>query len=950
VIDWSKRIGILTREEQSTCCFSGLQRSADQRQSNILKDLNSVYTKRKSRRFGKIHSRANFLQVFGRLFFVALAWPLLFSRVSAQPARPFVHPDRIRYDSQCLTIDGKDIFIYSGAFHYFRCPKELWPDRFQKIKDAGFNTVETYVPWNWCERQMPDGVNDFSKVDLKDFDDWLTMAEHFGFYIIVRPGPYICAEWDTGGYPQWLLTKKPENPLRSQAWLRSDDPVYLSWSKHWYDAVCPVIARHQITRKAPGQPGVILVQVENEYDFGPPFPDEVRINQVKALAQYARADGIDVPLITCWTHVVRGSADPILRQIFDCCNFYPRWAVEDTLKNMEELRPEQPDAPMATTELQGGWFANVGGQLSQDQDGLTGSQINNLTLFVMEHGETILNYYMLFGGTNPDDWAARDITSTYDYNAPIREWGGAGDRYQRVSAIGHMLQEHGVRLARSSAVDCHVTTTQNDITVVERRALDGSRYFFVRTSQNRESRQGTATVRAGFEPPIVFDYDLEPFGAKILYLPPGVHDASAGEWLPKAMPPIERPADLPAGVAITSARMRNDPGPAHWTRIKSGEALARAGIYDSHFIFYRAQVSCATATNLLVNYPDGDAVATLVNGHPIAQMGSNLRSALFNLPAGVDSICLLYENHGHLNGGAAMENPCGIRAIRLTGSALANGTPIAGWRMQIVNGTDNRPEVASYFNDTAWSPEAVDNLEANQLTPNQDAVFRAGVDLTAADLNTGKMALSFGRVDDYGWVYVNGTLIGHTTDWSLAYSFDVTRVLHPGRNVIAVVVQNVGGGGGIGLPALTATSDNPPVRLQSFGRPAGDEEQWWKSDLDDASWTSIAIGQTNAPSPDDSVLTWYRMSFSLPSPQPGVWVPWRLHLMASGNGFVYFNGHPLGRYWNVGPQHDFFLPECWLHFGDGQSNNLTLNLRPTGGDAAIQSAIVEPYSDFAENR
>ncbi|HSY44068.1 MAG TPA: beta-galactosidase, partial [Candidatus Acidoferrum sp.] len=449
---------------------------------------------------------ANFLQKLSRLVLVTFLAPLLFSRISAQSARPFLHPDRIRYDSQCLTIDGKDVFIYSGAFHYFRCPKELWHDRFQKIKDAGFNTVETYVPWNWCEQQMPTGVNDFSRIDLKDFDDWLTMAEQFGFYIIVRPGPYICAEWDTGGYPQWLLTKKTENPLRSQEWLRSDDPVYLAWCRHWYDAVCPIIARHQITRKAPGQPGVILVQLENEYDF-PDFPDEVKINQVKALAQDARADGIDVPFISCWTHVVRGSTDPILRQIFDCCNFYPRWAIDNTSNDVEKLRREQPDAPLGTTELQGGWFSNVGGQLSQDQDGLTAAQINNLTLFMIQNGESLLSYYMLFGGTNPDDWGARGITTTYDYAAPIREWGGAGERYQRVWAIGHMLQEHGVKLARSSAVNCDVTT-QNDVTVVERRAPDGSRYFFVRNSQNRERRQGSATVREnGNSAEITFNYD-----------------------------------------------------------------------------------------------------------------------------------------------------------------------------------------------------------------------------------------------------------------------------------------------------------------------------------------------------------------------------------------------------------------------------------------------------------
>jgi hypothetical protein len=886
--------------------------------------------------------------MFYRLIFIALLASLSWSAVIAQSARPFLHPDRIRYDSQCLTIDGKDIFIYSGAFHYFRCPKELWHDRFQKIKDAGFNTVETYVPWNWCERQMPAGVNDYSKVDLQDLDDWLTMAEQFGFYIIVRPGPYICAEWDTGGYPQWLLNKKPENPLRSQGWFRSDDPVYLAWCKHWYDAVCPVIARHQITRKAPGQPGVILVQVENEYDF-PEFPVDVKINQVKALALDARADGIDVPFITCWTHFVRGSTDPVLRQIFDFCNFYPRWAVDDTLNSMEELRRGQPDAPMGTTELQGGWFSNVGGELSQDQDGVTASEINNLTLFTIQNGETILSYYMLFGGTNPDDWAARNITSTYDYDAPIREWGGVGERYQRVWAIGHMLQEHGVSLARSSTVGCRVTTTQHDVAVVERRAPDGGRYFFVRTPQHRDPRQGTATVKEKDGSSLTFNYDLEPFGAKIFYLPPGVNDAAAGEWLPKPAPAIERPADLPAGVAIASVKMKADPGPAHWTRLKPGEALAQAGIYDSHFIFYRTQVSCPAATNLLV-YLDGDAVLALVNGNAVAPSGNNLTASLFNLPAGKNSVRLLYENHGHSNGGNGMENPSGILAARLTGSALADGNPITGWRMQIVHGTQNRLEVAPDFNDADWAPVSVDDINANQLTQNQDAVFRAGVDLAAAELNGAKMILNIGRIDDNGWVYVNGTLVGSTTDWSRAWSFDATRELHPGHNVIAVVVQNGGAGGGLGLPALGAASNNRLVPLKSFGRPAGDEKQWWKPDLDDASWTSVAISPTGARSTGDSVLTWYRMSFSLPSPQAGVWVPWRLHLMASGNGFLYLNGHPLGRYWNAGPQHDYFLPECWLHFGDGQPNNLTLNLRPTDNGAAIQSATVEPYSDFAENR
>src|SRR5438876_4036914 len=106
--------------------------------------------------------------------------------------RPFPHPERIRYDGHCLTIEGKDTFIFSGAFHYFRCPKELWRERFAKMKAAGCNAVETYVAWNWHEREKPSSVDDFSKVDLTELDDWLKMAEdEFGFYVILRPGPYI---------------------------------------------------------------------------------------------------------------------------------------------------------------------------------------------------------------------------------------------------------------------------------------------------------------------------------------------------------------------------------------------------------------------------------------------------------------------------------------------------------------------------------------------------------------------------------------------------------------------------------------------------------------------------------------------------------------------------------------------------------------------------------------
>ena len=739
---------------------------------------------------------------------------------AADLPRAFTLPDRIRYDSQCLTIDGRDVFIFSGAFHYFRSPKPLWADRFQKIKAAGFNCVETYVPWNWHEREMPAGLNDLSKVDLTDLEDFLNLAESFGLYVILRPGPYICAEWDGGGFPQWLMTKKPAQPLRPEIWLRTDDPVYLDWCRHWYDVVCPVIAKHQITHKSPGQPGVILFQIENEYDFvKPKLSEEIMRNQLRTLAECARTNGIDVPLFTCVTHAVRGTNDPLLQQIFDANNFYPLWKVDETQKKIEQLRQEQRDAPLATTELQAGWFAKIGGKLSEEQDGITAAQINNLTLFMIQNGETILNYYMIFGGSNPGDWAARNMISSYDYNAPIRECGGVGDRYQRVQAIGKMLREHGAQLTRSVAVDAETQTSQNDVTVVERRAADGGRFFFVRTSQHTEPRKGVAVIKdkLASAPEIKFAYNLEPFGSKILYLAVGVNNPARGEWLPKLEQEILRPTNLPP-VKIAVARMQTDSGSEHWQSLRSGEDLACAGIYDSRFLFYEAAVNCSNPMNLLVEFPGGDAVLAEVNGKRISRSEGDSAHSVYKLPAGKSAVRFLYENHGHDNGHAAMENLRGILAAEL----FASGEKFSNAPVKI------------------------------------------------------------------------------------------------------------------------------PVALR-LGDPRGAVEKWWETKFDDSRWQTIKLGE-NITKKNPAPLVWWRMNFELPKPATNVWLPWQLHLEATGNGFLFLNGHAIGRYWQAGPQQEFFLPECWLDFGSGKTNNLTLSLRPLEHGAGIHTATIEPYGKFAEYR
>jgi Glycosyl hydrolases family 35 len=761
------------------------------------------------------------------------------------PPRVFSHPDRIRYDSQCFTIEGKDTFIFSGAFHYFRCPKELWSDRFDKIKAAGFNTVETYVAWNAAEPTMPASVDDYSKVDLKDLDDWLTMAEARGLYVILRPGPYICAEWDCGGFPQWLLTKRPVD--YKGLWLRSDEPTFVAWSNHWFHAVDQIAVKHQLTHRAPGSFGIILYQLENEYGQHQPYDVEVRY--LHALGKQAMDDGIDVPLFTCWTEVVRGNTDPILRQVYDTVNLYPRFKVDSIADKIAELQKQQPDAPLQTTELQGGWFTRPGDDNSMSKswtdvvDSLSPAQIQNLTLYAIEKGDRVMNYYMLAGGTNFGDLAPQGITTSYDYSAPIREIGSVGEKYQRVAAIGAMLKEHG-DLARTTEMLCDFKTDQKDVTVAGRRSDDGNIYFFVRTNQHAEARKGHVEISYHFSArngssvetseviqKFQVDYDLEPFGSKIFYIPasktnfPGAQvtletEIKKAEWLPNLIAATKRPTDgLPTTIKLTQALTKSDPGPAQWQQLKDGQTLEQMGIYDRRFVFYRTHLNnggdkAIHAPPLLsILAPSRDHLLSFVNGQfepDIVQAGKS-RPGLIH--GGDYTIEMLYENVGQRVGGAGMEEMAGIRKIE----TLA--------------------------------------------TPNSK----------------------------------------------------------PAELPVEIGTESTGFAG-----------------------------QWWKSDLDETGWKNQGIDQ---PTDSAAGLNWSRLKFELPEVKKGIWVPWVARLTTTGNGFLYLNGHALGRYWQVGPQHDFFLPECWMNCGPGKTNVLTMCLRSVDGKpVAITSAEIVPVNEVAEFR
>ena len=308
--------------------------------------------------------------------------------------------------NQTFLLNGEPFIVKAAEVHYPRIPRPYWEHRIKLCKALGMNTLCIYVFWNIHEQR--EGEFDFS--DNNDVAAFCRLAQKNGMYVIVRPGPYVCAEWEMGGLPWWLLKKKD---IR----LREQDPYFMERVKIFEKKVGEQLAPLTIQNGGP----IIMVQVENEY--GSYGEDKPYITEIRDCLRDIYGEKLTLFQCDWSSNFEKNGLDDLVWTM----NFGTGANIDHEFKRLGELRP---NAPKMCSEFWSGWFDKWGAnhETRPAKDMVEGMDE------MLSKGISF-SLYMTHGGTSFGHWAganspgfAPDVTS-YDYDAPINEYGGTTDKY-----------------------------------------------------------------------------------------------------------------------------------------------------------------------------------------------------------------------------------------------------------------------------------------------------------------------------------------------------------------------------------------------------------------------------------------------------------------------------------------------------------------------------------------
>ncbi|AHH95940.1 beta-galactosidase [Kutzneria albida] len=901
---------------------------------------------------------------------VAAALVLSFLHPGPTPAAQAAEQPRaqhsVSYDGYSFLVDGKRTYLWSGEFHYYRLPSvDLWRDVLQKMKAAGFNATSLYFDWGY--HSPKEGSYDFTGV--RDVDKLLDIAAEVGLYVIARPGPYINAEVDGGGFPTWLSTR-PGN-------TRTADPAYLKYSDEWQGRIDQILARHQLTD---GRGTVIAYQVENEYYNGKPDGRTYMAH----LEAKARADGIKVPL-TGNNNGTFNSGDGALDvdgadsypQGFDCSNPTKWNGVPDISYD------HVPGKPLYTAEFQGGAFDPWGGpgygkcaQLINDQFADVFYKQN------IAVGATAQSFYMLYGGTSWGWSAIPQNYTSYDYGAAITESRQLDAKYAQDKLIGYFTQAVApltktdklavaqpespeiVDTARSNpdtGTQFHVvrhkdsTSTAKTSTHLVLDLGTAGRYPVVPqdpkatiTLDGRQSKILVAGYDLGASPmrystsEIMTNATIGDRDVAVLYGDRG----TVGETvLHYAAKPTVTVLDGTAQSTWDAQRgdLRLDYDHQGLTRVLiTGGArplLLLLADKDSAKSFWRLDTVSGPVlvrgTHLLRTATgEGDRLA--LTGDTDTEGGAEVFTAAKSLS----------WNGNPVQG---QRTPSGTLAVTLPTAKPVSVPALDNWRHQ-----QESPESQPGFDDSSW-PVATKTTTNSKTTPaSLPVLFADDYDFHTGNTwyrgrfhSSGKetgLTLSSQSGGPAGTVsvWLNGRFLGSSADARHEFAFPAGTVLGQGDNVVSVLTVNMGhdedynpsngnkSARGLLGAALTGAPLTPITwRLQGVrggedgldpvrgplntGGLYGERAGWSLPGYPDQSWARVSL-PANDTTPG---VSWYRTSATLNLPQ-GQDTSIGLEIADSPSrhyrALLFVNGWQLGQYVNdTGPQHSFPVPNGVLN-------------------------------------
>ncbi|MEH7334389.1 beta-galactosidase [Neobacillus drentensis] len=819
----------------------------------------------------------------------------------------------ITYDKKSWKIHNKRIFILSAAIHYFRLPKAEWSEVLDKAKAGGCNTIETYIPWNFHE--MNEGEWDFS--GDKDLVHFFQLCAAKGLYVIARPGPYICAEWDFGGFPWWLSTKKGIQ-------YRSSNSIFLQYVDKYFDKVIPIIEEFQLTKKGT----VIMVQIENEFQaYGKPD---------KTYMEYLRdgmlARGIDVPLVTCY-----GAVDGAVE-------FRNFWS--DAKQAAEILDERFANQPKGVMEFWIGWFEHWGGSKANQK---TPEQLETECYQLLINGFSAINYYMYFGGTNFDHWGGRTVgeqtfsTTSYDYDVAIDEYLQPTRKYevlkrfhsftkwlepvltnadqretdlklpsylksQRVvSPYGEVIfiENHRQERVQSQALlddeTVPFTIEANAVLPIVRHVEVGNSFSIVTlTGQTTGFNTDKAVIyheegqrsflklqlnrKAEVQCPMPNRFEISEDGMVSFHLFHGSQpqtvqlsfedgtsysiEVASRKSLEIAVPHLERSSAIhplqwekaDEKLCFLSGNVKEADKPLDFSSF--GQFSGYLG-YESEFFTVESKDMTIVFTRI------EDPVMVFCNGQYVGKL-SMIGAAAIDVPVkkGKNTLTCLVQNMGRFNFTQALGEPKGMsEAPALNGKYVSIRE---GWQVEgcgIPHHLSNIPKIEgrigflnSFFND------------------GYDRAVLVGEGVSRVQVNGRSVKM----------------LMESQTAWSSGSAVygiaDISDALKQGENVIDLDAQNLSSIRRFDLYLFNEKEQIRNWKTKSFAQ-LQEEKEW-----------TVVDPQTISP-------RWYKSSFDW-KPESESIVKIRLDGMSKGCFWV--NGHCLGRYWNIGPQEEYKIPASLL--------------------------------------